>query len=175
MRDFVGVAAFDYETTMLKPDYSTAEIVCCSIAWANYSGVVKCIAFPYGKIVDESFRKFLKSPIPKIASNMKFEERWTRKVFGHGARNWRWDTMQAAHVLDNRPGITSVKFQAFVLLGFPIYDKHISKFLEGESTTVNQILTEVRPDQLLLYCGLDSLVEAKVAFLQAERMGVELC
>jgi DNA polymerase len=174
MRDFCGIAAFDYETTALKPDVENAQIVCCSIAW-GFEDVTRCISFPVGEISSKALSEFIKSPIPKIASNMKFEDRWTRKLFGHGVRNWRWDTMQAAHVLDNRPGITSLKFQAFVLLGFPSYDEYVTPFLDGSSVTVNRVLSEIRIDQLLLYCGLDSLLEVKVALKQADSLGVALC
>lgn len=174
MRDYIGAAAFDYETTMLKPDSKGAQIVCCSITW-GLTDVFRCISFPLDHVSQRALRRFIKSPIPKVASNMKFEDRWTKKLLGTNVGNWRWDTMLASHVLDNRLGITSIKFQAFVRLGFPTYDDHISPFLEGGNNTVNRILSEVDIGQLLLYCGLDSLLELEVAFKQTELLGVRLC
>ena len=159
---------------MLKPDSKDSQIVCCSIAWGS-TDTVRCISFPFDSKTKAALSNFLKSPIPKVASNIKFEDRWTKKVFDHGVRSWKWDTMQAAHILDNRSGITSIKFQAYVHLGFPSYDENISPFLEGGTTTVNRILSEVSMDQLLLYCGLDSLLELEVAFKQMELLGVRIC
>ena len=119
--------AVDYETNMLKPDGDDARIICAGICQAGD----ETVAFPWGSRVEEAMRKFIQSPLKKIAANMKFEDRWTRRMLGHGIRNLVWDTMQAAHVLDNRPEITSVKFQAFVRLGVARYDQRIKPYLES--------------------------------------------
>lgn len=160
-------AAFDYETTMLKPEGDGAEIVCCSICW----GGRKTIAYPWSGAAIEATKEFLRSPCPKIASNLKFEERWTQRMLGIRVRNWAFDTMQAAHVLDNRPGITSIKFQAFVRLGVPIYDQHIKRFLISDGTMKRNRVKDVHIKDLLMYCGLDSLLEYKVAEIQMKELG----
>jgi len=159
-----GKIAFDYETTCLKPDSDFARIVSCSICWRGK----KTFAFLwYGQAID-AMRDLLRGKSTyKIASNLKFEERWTIHEFGHGVRNWLWDTMLAAHWLDSRKLITGLKFQAFVLLGHEGYDDHIRPLLgiNGDSKT-NQIIKEVDLDHLLTYNGLDSLLEYKVAAIQ---------
>ena len=156
-----GAVAFDYETNMLKPDSAEALIVSCSVCWRGR----KTIAYPWHGDAIAATRELLRSPLPKIASNLKFEERWTRSILKTRVRNWVWDTMIAAHVLDNRPGITSIKFQSFVHLGSDIWDDHIQQFLhtKGQDSDVNQILEQVDLDDLLLYNGLDSLLEYRVA------------
>ncbi len=162
-----GPCAFDYETDRLKPDGLGAQIVCCSISWRGK----RTIAYPWQGAAITATGDFLRSPLPKIASNAKFEDRWTRKVFGHRVRNWSWDTMIHAHVCDNRPGISSIKFQSFVRLGFPAYNKHIEPFLRSKgSRDVNQILREVDMNDLLRYNAYDSLLEYKVAIDQRREL-----
>ncbi len=150
---------FDYETNMLKPDGADAEIVCCSVC--NSKG--KTIAFPwYGPVIKEMGR-LLRSKVPKIAANLKFEDRWTRKEFGHPVRNWIFDTMQGAHVLDNRRAISSVKFQAFVQLGFGVYDEHISSYLKSDASNTPNRIRKLDMRDLLKYCALDSILEYEIA------------
>lgn len=166
--------AFDYETDRLKPDHPEAHIVCCSASDGETT-----IAYPWvGKAV-QATRDFLRSPVPKIAQNMKFEERWTRTHLGCRVRNWTFDTMVAAHVLDNRPGIAGLKFQAFALLGQESYDDRVKPYLKsaGGGNAPNRLPEVVREgglNGLLLYCGLDSLLEWEIAQIQAKKLGVKL-
>lgn len=148
------IFAFDYETNCLKPEYNGAEIVSCS-----FSNGVVTFAFPWSIKVAKYVSEILKTGIPKIASNFKFEERWTRHMLGHRVRNWDWDTMLAAHVLNNATGVTGLKFQAFVLLGQAAYDTHVERFLEaGKGQYLNRI-REIPLKDLLVYNGMDSLCE----------------
>jgi len=167
-----GMVSFDYETNCLKPDGADARIVSCAVAWGR-KDVKMVVAYPWVGQAIEATSRLLRSPLPKVAANMKFEERWTRAKLGHGVRNWAHDTMQAAHVMDNRPGVTSLKFQSFVYLGMGDYDSHIKPFLKAKSIkAANRILTEVAMGDLLLYNGLDALVEFKLAVRQRELMGL---
>jgi hypothetical protein len=161
-----GTAAFDYETNMLKPDNKRASILSASVCF-GYERPERTIAFLINKRSKKAMGEFLKHPIPKIASNLKFEDRWTRAVFGHRVRNWEWDTMLGAHTLDNRPGITSIKFQSYVLLGQPSYDDHLQHLLKSSgSNEINRAATEIDLEDLLVYNGLDSLLEYEVAVRQ---------
>lgn len=158
-----GPLAFDYETTCLKPESPIAEIVCCSLSDGRTS-----IAFPWRGRARKAMRKLLHSGIPMRASNMKFEERWTAKEFGKGPAKWDYDTMVGAHLLDCREGITSIKFQVFVRLGVSPYDETVGPFLKskkGGGMDPNRI-KEVPIRDLLLYNGMDSIVEYKVTDIQ---------
>lgn len=154
--------AFDYETNALKPEIEGAKIVSCSICFDGK----KTIAFPFSPSVIPSFVELLKSPIQKIASNLKFEERWSRYHLKTRVRNWYWDTMIAAHVIDNRPEITSIKFQSFVLLGTPSYNDNVKEYLKSKEKSKLNRIHEIPVNELLLYNGLDSLLEYKVAMRQ---------
>ena len=109
----------------------------------------------------------------KIGANIKFEDRWVRRMFGRPVRRWVWDTMQAAHVLDNRPGITSLKFQAFVRLGQGDYDSVVSPFLKADGGNQRNRIREADLDKLLLYNGMDAVCTWEVAKQQRKEMMCE--
>lgn len=159
-----SLLAFDYETNMLKPDSQESQIVSCSI-----SNGIRTIAYPFRGNAKKATRNMIRSRNPKVASNIKFEERWSRTFFGHGVTNWYWDTMISAHHLDFRAGISSIKFQSYVRLGAQAYDEHIRPWLKGQGEQgINRIIEEVDMRQLLLYNGLDSLLEFYVAVAQMD-------
>lgn len=169
-----GPVAFDYETNMLKPDGDAAEIVSCAVSYRGR----RTIAFPWDGPVVPAMSRLLRAPNPKVAANLKFEQRWTWQVLGHGVRNWVWDTMQAAHVLQNTPKSTSLNFQALVNFGVAPYDHHIKKFLKvkgaGRARRTNQILKEIDLDDLLRYNGMDALLEYMLAERQLAAWGLTL-
>jgi len=150
--------AFDYETNCLKPDDLYARIVSCSVCFDGKH----TMAFPWRGEVIQQMSELLRGPLNKIASNLKFEERWTRAVLGHPVRNWHWDTILAAHIEDNRPDITGLKFQSFVRLGFESYDQHIKPYLKAKGNTKVNTIDKCDMKELLLYNGLDSLLEYKL-------------
>ncbi len=164
-----GTIAFDYEANCVKPEYEGSELYSCSVCWNDK----ETIAFPWVGEAVEAMKNLLQSPVAKIGANMKYEDRWTRNKLKTRIRNWIWDTMVAAHVLDNRPGITGLKFQAFVLLGQKSYNDHIQPLLESGANHLNRI-HEIDIQDLLLYNGLDSLLTYKVALKQMKLLGKEL-
>lgn len=157
-----GIVANDFETNCLKPEDERSEIVSCSIC---HNGE-KTIAYPWCGEVIEATSELFKSSIPKIAANMKFEQRWSVAKLGHSIRKWYWDTMVAAHYLDYRRGVTSLKFQSFVHLGQNDYDSHIKPFLKSTTNSPINRIKELDMRDLLLYNGLDSHNEYHVAMKQ---------
>jgi len=161
-----GLLSFDYETNCLKPEYKGAEIVSCSICWQG----IKTAAFPWTEKAADNMSVLLQSKHKKITSNIKFEERWTRYMLGHRVRNWDWDTMLAAHALNNSTGITGLKFQSFVQLGMPAYDKHIEPYLQASKGQHINRIQEIPLKDLLIYNGMDSLYAYKIATMQKRRI-----
>lgn len=163
-----GPYAFDYETNMLKPDGPKSAIACASVSWRGK----KTIAYPWTGEAIRASRELLRSPMPMVGSNVKFEERWSRALLGTRIRQPHWDTMLVAHILDPRPNITGLKFQAFARLGAEGYDDHIKSQLKSQGGNVpNKVFSEIELSQLLLYCGLDSLLEFLVAKEQQKETG----
>lgn len=159
--------AFDYETNCLKPEYPQARIYS-----AGVSNGERTISYPWTKGAARATGIFLKSErTKKIASNLKFEERWTLQEFGHGVANWGWDTLLGAHVHDNRPHICSLKFQSLVKLGVPSYNDKIKPYLENNGGSHYNRIHEIDLKMLLLYGGIDGFLEHRLAMVQREEMG----
>ncbi len=161
-----GLTAFDYECDRKKPEPRGASIVCASICWRGK----RTISYPWMGDAITATEEYLRSDVPKIASNMKFEQRWTKRILGFRIRNWVWDTMLGAHVLDNRQGITGLKFQTFVHLGITSYNEHIERFLRSKSSNLPNNIKEIDLEQLLKYNGLDSLLEYIVGVRQMKQL-----
>lgn len=105
--------AFDYETTGLRPWEKGQRILSVGISDGKWAGAV-----PLTREFAREWKQVLVDPsIRKIAHNMKFEHQWSAHCLGVEVRGWVWDTMLAAHVIDNRPGITSLKTAAYLALG----------------------------------------------------------
>lgn len=167
--------AFDYETDRLKPDHKDARILSCSVSDGRTS-----VAFPwYGESV-KATSEMIQNKIPKIAQNIKFEFRWTLKTLGFPINNAAFDTMLAAHVLDNRPGITGLKFQAFVTLGVDPYNEFVLPYMKSKDDSSNgvnrlpELIKESGYEKLLQYNAMDSLLEWKLAKIQMKRLGIVL-
>ena len=165
----------DYETTGLKPHAKGHKIICASVAINDKD----CYAFmmPEDSKKRRPFIKLLRNKdISKVAHNMKFEQAWSQVYLKTSVQGGKWDTMLAAHVLDNRPGITSLKFQTYVNFGRMGYDDNISSYLKGtdkKNSNAHNRITELleKPngkEELLIYCGLDSIFAYKLA----EKQGV---
>ena len=166
--------AYDYETTGLKPHAKGHEIVSCSISLSRDSA----ISFPMkSNKVKAAFRKILADPrIKKMAAGMKFEEMWGRVKLKQKCKGWLWDTMLASHVLDNRSLITSLKFQTYIRYGLADYDSHISPFLtsddEKDGANAFNNIHKIDMDDLLLYGGLDGMIERRLGEDQMMEMGI---
>lgn len=162
-----SIVAFDYEATGLKPERKEQRIWSVSFC-VNGEDTFACR-------VDEScmdsLSAFLRGPTRKVASNLKFEERWTRVKLKHGVANWFWDTMLAAHLLDNRPGITSIKFLSYVYFGVPGYETDLEGNMEAKTANGLNRIQDIPIRDLLLYNGLDSLLEYKVMEKQIAALG----
>ncbi len=161
-----GTIAFDYETNCLKPEYEGSKIYTCSVCWNGK----RTVAFPWrGEVIAEMRKLLHDHRVGKVAANLKFEDRWTRYHLKMKVRRWVWDTMISAHVNDNRRGITALKFQAYVYLGCPSYDDDIRPYLESGKKHRNRI-DQVDLNDLLLYNGLDSLLEYRLMRIQRAKV-----
>jgi len=163
-----GILAFDYETTGLKPDDPGHCIVTCSFCLNGEESFACAIDSSCYRSLSRVLRN---RALRKVASNLKFEERWTRAKLGHGVARWYWDTMLAAHLLDNRPGITSLKFQAYVRLGVAGYEASVAPYLKAATANGFNRIRELSLSELLLYNGLDSLLEYQVMEHQRKEAG----
>lgn len=174
-----GNVAFDYETTGLKPHASGHRIVCTSVA-VDYD---TCFVFMMPKTKQElkPFIEMLKDPkVGKIAQNMKFEHAWSLVRLKTEVQNWVWDTMIASHLIDNRPGVTGLKFQVYVQFGIVDYSSEIAPYLQATESNNGNSLNKInilidRPggkNKLLKYCGLDAVYEYRLAMKQQSEINL---
>jgi uracil-DNA glycosylase family 4 len=173
IRSFISdkPVAFDYENSPLKPDVDDAHVFCASLSDGE-----RTISFPWVGEAITAMREFLVSQTPKIAANIQHEERWTWKLFGHGVTSWYWDTVVGAHWRNCHAGVCGLKFQVFALFGVPFYASHLEALMQGENNVSGKNshnrLSKADRDDLLLYCGCDSLFEVMVAQSQMTEGGL---
>lgn len=167
-----GVVSFDYETNTLKPDSKEAQIVSCSVCFDGK----ETVAYPWHGEAVEATRALFKRPgVRFVGANIKFEDRWTRAKLGiEIGKAWLHDVVLGAHAIYNASKvrkITSVKYQSFVFYGVDSYDDHIKPFLRTKKggNSINKI-KEIDMKSLLLYNGMDSLLEYKIAMNQMKTL-----
>lgn len=173
--------AFDYETNMGDPDHPDGKIVCCSV---STGAAGRTLAFPWTAETRDALLPRLADPAyPKVGANQKFEQRWTLAKTGVRVRWGRtplntWDCVLGAHAIDNGNGklrpVTGTKFQAYARLGVPNYDDRVGPYLKPKEKGVGRLnkIHQIDPHTLLLYCGMDSLVEYELARHQSRQIGV---
>ncbi len=153
--------SFDYETTGLRA--SLHKLICAS--FCQSSGRAYAFMWRDSPAVQAAWAALLADPeVGKISHNLKFEAEWSYTHCGVDDIVWVWDSMLAAHVVDNRPGLCGLKLQVFLNFGVPPYDAVIEPFLRSRdprdpaaTNTIDEFLARHGEDELLIYCGLDSL------------------
>jgi uracil-DNA glycosylase family 4 len=171
------IIAFDYETTGKKPHAEGHRIVSCAVADSEDHAFV--FLMPNTRIGRQPFIDLLTDPkIAKVAQNMGFEETWSTVRLKHNVENWGWDTMLASHVLDNREGITGLKFQTYVQFGIVDYSSELDLYLKPvdkkNGNALNRIFDLLKlsggEDKLLLYNGLDAIYTYRLCIKQRLEM-----
>lgn len=150
--------AFDYETNSLKPEYPQSKIYSAAASDGH-----RTIAYPWTPRTARASSLLLASGTPIIASNSKFEDRWTIVKLGHAIKTIGWDTVIAAHIMDNRPKIASLKFQSFVMMGVPTYNDRVAPFLSSAEGSHYNRIHEADVEEVLLYNGIDAFLEKHLA------------
>lgn len=116
--------------------------------------------------------------ILKVGHNIKYEDMWSKVYFDQSVEGWYWDTMLMSHVLDNRDGITSLKFQTYINFGIIDYASEIEPYLKADDSkngnafnSVMQLLSnENWKDKLLKYCGFDAVYTYRLWKIQSTLM-----
>ena len=170
---------FDYETTGLKPFNKGHKIVSVSYCDSDkvaYSFPIEhpCLGNLQQKQVKKKWAQIMQLKSKKTAHNAKFEDIWTQRILGTQVQNWTWCSMNAAHILDNRKSFSGLKFQAFIRWGIDDYDKKMRPFLRSKKNSDFNKILEAPLDDLLLYGGIDSLLERKLHLEQKEEMSPKL-
>jgi DNA polymerase I-like protein with 3'-5' exonuclease and polymerase domains len=161
--------AFDFETTGLKPHAEGHKIVSCAIADTEDHAYV--FMMPQKRSQRLPLVELLENPkIGKVIANMKFEITWAEVILKCKVENVIWDTMLMTHVMDNRQGITGLKFSTYTCLGVIDYSSEIEPYLKGveekNANALNRVIelvsTESGKSQLLKYNALDAINEYRL-------------
>lgn len=168
------LVSIDYETTGLKPQAKGHRIICAAVATDENN----CFVFmmPKSRNARQPLVDLLANPnISKMAHSIKFEEIWSVVRLWQPIQNWVWDSMLAVHVLDNRPSVTSLKFQVYVNFGVIDYASEIAPYLQAPTkggNDMNRVYELLKmpggQEKLLQYCGLDAIYEYRLALRQME-------
>lgn len=162
------IIAFDYETTGIKPYNPGHAIVSIGIATET-----KAYSFPYQYInhfndteqavIYNLWRQILnKEGLLKVLHNYKYEEIWSRNIFNKNIKDVHWCTMNTAHILDDRQGVTGLKFQTYVNYGFANYEEKSKQYIEADKENEFNRMNEMPLNDLLMYNGLDALFTMKL-------------
>lgn len=165
--------AFDFETTGIRPNAEGHKIICCSVADTSDHAYVFMMPKTRGEL-KPFINLLLDDNVGKIAQNMKFENSWCKVRLGIDVKGWLWDTMIATHVLDNREGITSLKFQTYVQLGVIDYESEVAPYLKAvgadSANAINRIEELLKipggAKKLMTYCGYDGINEHRLSKIQ---------
>lgn len=171
----------DWESTGLKPHAEGHKIVTGAISWDEG----KCCAFRMFPSLAEPMRRlFTDKDVKTATQNARMEMLWAKVCLGFWMRNVRWDTMLVSHILDCRPKITGLKFQAYVRYGEADYNASVDRLLKGKNekehganafnSLVKESVVNRHLNDLLLYNGLDALFTRMLAVDQARELGVKL-
>ncbi len=157
--------AFDYETNCIRPQLSESKIF--AVGFACDEEIGRAMLFDSSLI--PYLRKIFKDRrIGKIASNMKFEDVWTRLKIECPVVNWVHDTMLCAHVENNRERYSGLKTQVFLQYGIPDYAEEADRYLKSQGPNAYNKIHEMKPSALLEYNALDAVFEYRIAMRQME-------
>jgi len=179
LRPRITTLSFDYEATGIKPHAKGHRIVCVGITFSEKD----TFAFktPLTRKGLQPFLDLLTDPlIGKMAHNMKYEDTWTEHRFRTEVVNWEWDSMLAAHLMDNRPGVTGLKFQTYVNFGIADYASDVDDWLRSSDNTGNGLnkLPRIMEDEnnakvILKYVAWDSYCQYLLAQKQQKILKYE--
>ena len=146
--------SIDYETTGLRPwEQKGHRIISCAFGYETGAA-----AFP----IDENSTKHLKAAladfsIKKVGHNAKFEHAWAAQCLGVETQGWIWDTMLAAHMVDNRKNICGLKHQIYLNFGVEDWSGEINFGEDDEEESLENVSKITAPtDELLRYNSLDA-------------------
>ena len=174
-----GTVAIDYETTGLKPYQLDKNHRIISVSISIDENTAYVFLLPEKRKDWQPLKRLLMdSRVGKMAHNMKFEDVWSRIYLETPVRNWVWDSMLAAHIIDNRSGVTGLKFQTYVNFGVIDYSSEISPYLmavDGKNANsvnrIEELLTHSsKVKDLLHYNALDTIYQYRLATLQMKQM-----
>lgn len=165
--------AIDYETSGIDMYQKEHKIFSVGIAIEGHGSFSFPLDHPRSPWTDEEYfsiedmlKEFLTSQNGfKIAHNAFYETNVSRNILGVVPKI-DWCTMTTQHVIDTRPGITGLKFQAFARWGLSYADE-TKKYIKDCGDGFNNMDKQPLHEQLL-YVGTDAYLTLKL-FMEQEK------
>lgn len=154
LSDLNGTIAIDFETSGIKPHKKGHFIYSASITKSDFFTFSFLIT---DKIKDELNKVLANDKIKKVIHNSQFELKWAAHFLTE-IKGEIIDTQLLTHIIDNREGITGLKFQTYVNFGISSYEESIKKYLETSKKGSNEFnnIKEADVNDLLTYNGYDT-------------------
>lgn len=167
----------DIETTGLRPYKKGHKILLTGVAVSSKEAYV----WQNNPKWDKQFAKILRNKkIKKIAQNIPFEDLWFNILIGK-VNGWEWCTQSNTHILDNRHGVTGLKFQTYVRFGVADYDSDVNPYIQSVDkkkygknafNRLEEYIKKYGVKRPMEYCGLDNIFTFMLYELQKERFKV---
>jgi len=173
-----GTVSVDLETTGIKPHAPGHRIVTAAIATSPDHAYA--FMMPETRSARAPFVRLMENHnVKKMGHNIKFEHTWIETRLKAVVQPWSWDSMLAAHILDNRPGICGLKFQTYVTQGIMDYSSDVSPYLKSGgaragANELNRVMELCNTSQgrvlLLRYNALDTIHQYRLSIHQKNRL-----
>lgn len=169
------IIAFDYEATSIKPFLNKTKLLSISITIPTLETYTFLIDHKYNTkedicIIKHHLKLLIEDPdILKVVAGYSFEYSWSCVHLKAKPEGFYWDTQLCSHVLDNRKGITGLKFDIFRRFGIEDYDHEINAYIRSGETLFNR-MEELSPRKLLKYNGVDSYGTMKLYLEQKKEL-----
>jgi DNA polymerase I-like protein with 3'-5' exonuclease and polymerase domains len=167
------LVSIDVETTGLKPHAKGHRIVSCAVA--TDENTVYAFLMPKKRSLRQPLVNLLTNNlVSKIIANAKYEYTWFLVKLGCEIKNVAFDTMLCSHILDNRPGVTGLKWSTYTEFGVMDYSSEITPYFSSgdnkDGNSINKIEELIStPDglhKLLTYNAMDSIFTYRLALRQ---------
>ena len=171
-----GVIAFDYEATNIKPYQKDQKLLSVSYTTQDlqtYTFPIQHKALPPQdqKRVLRMWARVIADPkVFKVVAGYAMEYSWSKWFCNCTPKGFIWDTQLCSHILDNRKGVTGLKFQLFQMFGIEEYDKDAKKYIKSADGSSCNRMEEMPLSKMLKYNGIDSYGTMMIFQEQRTRM-----
>lgn len=163
--------SWDIESEGLKPHSKQLEVYTVSFCYSEK----QAYSFPWYSEISSDILSILIDPeIGKIGHNIKFEHLWMKVMYLIDVYPWKLDTILTSHMIDNRKGVTGLKFQAYINFGIADYNSHIEPFLKSDNSYTKNKIKHLNIMDVLLYNGVDALIGYKLAMKHIDLLNLEV-
>lgn len=164
-----AILTFDLETNMLKAYNNNAKVYSCAVL------ADKTLGSGAFRITEKTKQAFVRlfTLKPKVCgANVKFDYVWNVVKLGMNPDdfNIHFDTVLMAHLLDNRDGVTSLKFNTYIFFGIT-YESDAHEYLESEGVGCNaeNRIFDAPEYTILFYNALD-VIYTDAVMMEQEKL-----